>query len=162
MLTIKLTFINRSEASSNAPTTIQSFSTRTVHLWSSWSCPLLTVQMTSCALKMKFLSYCACLIPPKAVVMMTSLHNMHIAVILYVGILNLWHHVKGKIASGQSCCEGWRWCSWWRWRVVDVPKFHSWGMCTMPLTNVNSYWMSNASPGVCIILDYLYYITQIL
>ena len=34
-------------------------------------------------------------------------------------------------------------------RVV-VPKFHSWGKCTMPLTNINSDWMSNASPGLCI------------
>ena len=23
-------------------------------------------------------------------------------------------------------------------RVVGVPKFHSWGRCTMPLTNINS------------------------
>ena len=35
---------------------------------------LLTVQMTFYALKMKFTSCCALLIPPKAVVMMTSLH----------------------------------------------------------------------------------------
>ena len=28
-------------------------------------------------------------------------------------------------------------------RVVGVPKFHSWGKCTMPLTNINSDWMSN-------------------
>ena len=41
-------------------------------------------------------------------------------------------------------------------RVVVVPKFHSWGKCTMPLTNINSDWMSNASSGLCII--YLYYI----
>ena len=37
-------------------------------------------------------------------------------------------------------------------RVVGVPKFHSWGKCTMPLTNVNSDWMFNASSGLCIIL----------
>ena len=36
-------------------------------------------------------------------------------------------------------------------RVVDIPKFHSWGKCTMPLTNINSDWMSNASSGLCII-----------
>ena len=35
-------------------------------------------------------------------------------------------------------------------RVVGVPKFHSWGKCTMPLTNINSDWMSNASSGLCI------------
>ena len=45
-------------------------------------------------------------------------------------------------------------------RVVGVPKFHSWGKSTMPLRNINSYWMSNASSGLCIILYYiiLYYI----
>ena len=36
-------------------------------------------------------------------------------------------------------------------RVVGVPKFHSWGKCTMPLTNINSDWMFNASSGLCII-----------
>ena len=44
-------------------------------------------------------------------------------------------------------------------RVVGVPKFHSWGKCTMPLTNIDSDWMSNASSGMCIIL--LYYIIYI-
>ena len=37
-------------------------------------------------------------------------------------------------------------------RVVGVPKFHSWGKCTMPLTNINSDWMFNASSGLCIVL----------
>ena len=37
-------------------------------------------------------------------------------------------------------------------RVVGVPKFHSCGNCTMPLTNINSDWMSNASSGLRIIL----------
>ena len=32
--------------------------------------------------------------------------------------------------------------------VVGVPKFHSWVKCTMPLTNINSDWMSNASSGL--------------
>ena len=41
-------------------------------------------------------------------------------------------------------------------RVVGIPKFYSWGKCTMPLTNINSDWMSNASSCLCIIL--LYYI----
>ena len=40
-------------------------------------------------------------------------------------------------------------------RVVGVPKFHSWGKCTMPLTNTNSDWMSNASSGLCVILCYI-------
>ena len=37
-------------------------------------------------------------------------------------------------------------------RVVGVPKFHSWDKCTMPLTNINSDWMFNASSSLCIIL----------
>ena len=41
-------------------------------------------------------------------------------------------------------------------RAVGVIKFHSWGKCTMPLTNIDSDWMSNASSRLCIIL--LYYI----
>ena len=48
-------------------------------------------------------------------------------------------------------------------RVIGVPKFHSWGKCTMPLMNINSDWMSNASSGLCIIyLYYLYYAGYIL
>ena len=44
-------------------------------------------------------------------------------------------------------------------RFVGVPKFHSWGKCTMPLTNINSDWMPNASSGLCI---NLHYITRVL
>ena len=40
-------------------------------------------------------------------------------------------------------------------RVVGVPKFHSWGKCTMPLTNIKSDWMPNASSGRCINLYYI-------
>ena len=40
-------------------------------------------------------------------------------------------------------------------RVFCVPKFHSWGNCTMPLTNINSDGMSNASCGLCITLLYI-------
>ena len=40
--------------------------------------------------------------------------------------------------------------------VVGLPKFHSWDKCTMPLTNINSDWMSNASSGLCINLYYLH------
>ena len=36
--------------------------------------------------------------------------------------------------------------------VVGVPKFHFWEKCIMPLTNINSDWMSNASSGLCIII----------
>ena len=39
-------------------------------------------------------------------------------------------------------------------RVVGLPKFHSWGKCNMPLTNINSDWMSNASSSLRIILYY--------
>ena len=33
-------------------------------------------------------------------------------------------------------------------RLVGVPKFYSWGKCTMSLMNVNSDWMFNASSGM--------------
>ena len=39
--------------------------------------------------------------------------------------------------------------------VFGVPKFYPWGKCTMPLTNINSDWMSNASSGLCNILCYI-------
>ena len=45
-------------------------------------------------------------------------------------------------------------------RVFGPSKFHSWGKCTVPLTNINSDWMSNASSGLCII--YIIYITRVL
>ena len=41
-------------------------------------------------------------------------------------------------------------------RVVGAPKFHSWGKCTMPLTNINSDWISKASSGLCINLLFIY------
>ena len=40
-------------------------------------------------------------------------------------------------------------------KVVGVPKFQSWGKCTMLLTNINSDWMFNASSGLSIILGYI-------
>ena len=40
-------------------------------------------------------------------------------------------------------------------RVAGIPKFHSWGKYTMPLTNINSGWMSSASSGLCIILLFI-------
>ena len=54
----------------------------------------------------------------------------------------------GSRCEGDSGVDG-------EGRVVGVPKFHSWGKCTMPLTNINSDWMSNASSGLCIILGYI-------
>ena len=48
-------------------------------------------------------------------------------------------------------------------RVVGIAKFHSCGKCTMPSTNINSDWMSNASSGLCIIyIIYVIYITRVL
>ena len=48
-------------------------------------------------------------------------------------------------------------------RVVGIPKFHSWGKFTMPLTNINLDWISNASSGLCIIyIIYIIYITRVL
>ena len=41
-------------------------------------------------------------------------------------------------------------------RVIGVPKFHSWGKFIMPLTNISSDWMSNASSGLCIIYIILF------
>ena len=41
--------------------------------------------------------------------------------------------------------------------VVGVPMFHSWGKCTMPLTNIKSHRMPNASSGLRINLYYLFY-----
>ena len=35
-------------------------------------------------------------------------------------------------------------------KLVGVPKFHSWGKHIIPLTNIQSDWMSNASSGLCI------------
>ena len=47
-------------------------------------------------------------------------------------------------------------------RVVGVPKVHSWGKCTMPLTNINSDWMSNTSSGLCInLVIYIIYVGPI-
>ena len=45
-------------------------------------------------------------------------------------------------------------------RVVALPKFHSWGKCTMTLTNIDSNLMSNASSALCIILLYYNNIAQ--
>ena len=60
--------------------------------------------------------------------------SIHIAMILFVGRKRVMSH-KRKITSavavrdeGGVAGEG---------RVVGVPKFHSWGKCTMPLMNIN-------------------------
>ena len=48
--------------------------------------------------------------------------------ILYVCILDVWRFVSAVRGEGGVAGEG---------RVVGVPKLHSWGKCTMPLTNIN-------------------------
>ena len=79
-----------------------------------------------------------------------------LAMIVYACVLNVWRHARGKIDSwvavkgeGGVAGEG---------RVVSLPKFHSWGKCTMPSTNINSDWMSNASSVLCIMLFMLCYL----
>ena len=63
------------------------------------------------------------------------------------------HHVSRKIALGVAVrVEG---GVAGEERVVGVPKFHSWGKCTIPLANINSDWMSNASSSLCV-LGYLH------
>ena len=37
-------------------------------------------------------------------------------------------------------------------RVAGIPKCHSWDNYTIPLMNIDSDWMSDASSGLCIIL----------
>ena len=56
---------------------------------------------------------------------------------------------KGKITSevavrGEGGVAGGE-------RVVGGTKDSFLGKCTMPLTNINSDWMSNASSGLCIV-----------
>ena len=43
-------------------------------------------------------------------------------------------------------------------RVVGIPKFYSRSKCTMPLMNINSDWISNASSGPCIIYVIIYWV----
>ena len=63
--------------------------------------------------------------------------SIHVAMILYVRILNVCCHVSGKITLSVTvgvrgvAGEG---------RVVGVLKFNSWGKCTMPLMNISSDW----------------------
>ena len=48
---------------------------------------------------------------------------VHVAIILYIGILNVWHHISGEIALGDCdvAGEGWLWCSWWRETCWSLP-----------------------------------------
>ena len=71
---------------------------------------------------------------------------IHVAMFLYVGILNVWRCISGKIASwvavrGESGVAG-------EGRVVWCTQVSFLGKCTMPLTNINSDWRSNASSGL--------------
>ena len=40
---------------------------------------------------------------------------------------------EGRVVGVPKCAK----------KVFGVPKFHSWGKCTMTLTNINSDWLSN-------------------
>ena len=55
---------------------------------------------------------------------------------------------SGVAVRGDSGVAGER-------RVVGIPKFYPWRKCTMPLTNISSDWMFNASSDLCIILCYI-------
>ena len=72
--------------------------------------------------------------------------------ILYVDIERVTS--RKRIASGVAVRGDMQWCSWWR-ESCWCTKVSFMGKCTMPLMNINSDWMSNASSGQCII--YLYY-----
>ena len=101
-----------------------------------------------------------------------SISSQHTSPITCTAAPRVWHFsafhfIRRYIEHVMSCkrknhfgsrCEGWGGVAGER-SVGGVPKFHSWGKCTMPLTNINSDWMSNASPGLCINLCYiiLYY-----
>ena len=73
--------------------------------------------------------------------------SIQIAMLLYIHIyIECGRHIRGKITlwgtvRGESGVAG-------EGRVVGVPKFHSWGKCTLPVTNINSDWMCNASSGL--------------
>ena len=74
--------------------------------------------------------------------------SIHVEIIVYVGILNTWCHISGKITlrvplRGYGGVAG-------EERIAGVPKFHSWGKCTMSLMNINLDWMYNASSCLCI------------
>ena len=79
--------------------------------------------------------------------------SIHVTMILYVRILNVWRHVTASWVTvrgeGGVAGEG---------RVVGVPKFHSWGKYTMALMIINSDWMSKASSGLWINLFILCYL----
>ena len=61
--------------------------------------------------------------------------SIHVAMILYVDILNAWRHV-----SFGSRCEGWR-CVADEGKIIAVPKVHScMGKCTMPLQICSQMW----------------------
>ena len=60
--------------------------------------------------------YCWRYIPTctvRSLLMCLLLLSVHVAMILYIGLLNVWHHVSRKIASGVPV-RVWQWCNWWR------------------------------------------------
>ena len=48
-------------------------------------------------------------------------------------------------------------------KLVGVPKFYSWDKCILPLTNIQSNWMSNASSSLYInvLIEFAYIILLI-
>ena len=62
--------------------------------------------------------------------------SIHVAMILYIGILNAWHHVRGKIASGVAVRDD--------GGVAGEEKVNC----------IDSDWTSNASSGLCIIIGH--------
>ena len=47
-------------------------------------------------------------------------------------------------------------------RVVGIPKFHSWGKCTIPLTNINSDWICPTLPLACVLYWVIILFTRVL
>ena len=78
-------------------------------------------------------------------------HSIHIAMILYIGIIIECVTSRKRKNCFRSCCEGWGWICWWtenRW-------FNKVSFMGMPSMNINSDWISNASSCLYIILGYL-------
>ena len=75
------------------------------------------------------------------------MHSIHVAMILYLAydITYMKKIASGVTVRGDCGVAG-------EGRVFGLPTFHSWRKCTMPLTNVNTDWMSNASSGLRIII----------
>lgn len=107
--------------------------------------------------KARFYTYFyACFISPKCGSALNTHGNDFIRT--YIGRMTSRKRkiVSGIAVKGEGGVAG-------EGRVVGVPKFHSWGKCTMPLTNINSDWISNAFFGLCInLVIYVMLFTRVL